>query len=157
MMNRFVTTVLITLAIGFSHPVLLLAQAPASTRIAACSLLPKEEVKKHLPWIDVLDQMAVEEEPIGDSGSSCNYPSVFIQVLSSSSGLLELAREKGKPEAISDIGDEAWFRNNDDRYAELYVRVGNYVLTIQASVYDTIESVKPGVLSLARALVAELP
>jgi hypothetical protein len=156
-MKRFVNALLILLGVGSFCPGSLLAQAPSSPRINACSLVPKEEVKKYLPWIDVLDSMAPEEEPIGDSGSSCNYPSVFIQVLPSSSRILELAREKGGLETISGVGDEAYFHNNADRYAELYVRVGNHLLTVQANVNDTIESVKPGVLSLAKALAAKLP
>ena len=57
------------------------ASAAAAPRIKACSLVPKEEVKKHLPWNAVVDRMEPEEEAIGASGSSCNYPSVFIQVL----------------------------------------------------------------------------
>lgn len=141
---------------GLVVPVSLLAQSPMPSSVAACSLLPKEEVKGHLPWIDALDAMEPEEEPIGDSGSSCNYPSVFIQVLPSSSRILDMAREKGGLEAVRDIGDEAYFHNNADRYAELYVRVGGYLLTLQANVTDTIEAVKPGALGLARALAAKL-
>ncbi|RPI55603.1 MAG: hypothetical protein EHM55_07435, partial [Acidobacteria bacterium] len=85
-MNRFVNAALIAVGVVSACPPSLLAhpntsqQPPAagSPRIRACALLPKEEVKKQLPWIPVLDQMAVEEEPVGISGSSCNYPTVFI-------------------------------------------------------------------------------
>jgi hypothetical protein len=44
--------------------------------------------------------MAVEEEPVGISGSSYNYPSVFIQVLPFSQRTINLAREKGGLETI---------------------------------------------------------
>src|SRR5262245_50105882 len=71
-----------------------------AARIKACSLVSKEEVKKHLPWIPVLDGMAVEEEPVGASGSSCNYPSVFIQVLPFSQRAIDLARKKQGLETI---------------------------------------------------------
>ena len=56
---------------------------------------------KHLPWKPVLDGMAIEEEPVGVSGSSCNYPSVFIQVLPFSQRTIDLARKKGGLEIIS--------------------------------------------------------
>ncbi len=40
--------------------------------VEVCKLVPKDEVKRHLPWIDALDQLPIEEEAIGTSGSSCN-------------------------------------------------------------------------------------
>ena len=156
-MNRFAIPLLIALAIGSSYPKVLSAQASASPAVRVCSLLPKEEVKRHVPWIDALDRMEPEEEAIGDSGSSCNYPSVHVQVLPSSSRILEIARKRGGLERISGIGDEAYFYNNSDEYAEVYVRTGRHILTVQANVKDGIESVKPGALNLARALVSKLP
>ena len=132
-------------------------QAPTGgTAIKACSLLPKEEVKKYLPWNAVLDRMPLEEEPIGASGSSCNYPSVFIQVFPFSQGTIDAARKKGGLEAISGVGDEAYFHNNRNEYAELYVKTGKHLLTIQANADGKIEAVKPGALNLAKALVAKL-
>lgn len=155
-MDRFVRGCLVALAVGLAAPAVLLAQGRESPKISACSLLTREEVKRHLPWIAALDALPHEEEPIGDSGSSCNYPSVFIQVLPSSSRVWEMARQKAGVEAVSGVGDEAYFHNNSDEYAELYVKTGNHVLTVQANVNDTIEAVKPGVLSLAKALVGKL-
>lgn len=130
-------------------------QAGAQT-VAACSLLPKDEVKQYLPWPPVLDQMPIEEEAVGASGSSCNYPSVFIQVLPFSPRTIELARQKGGLETVGGVGDEAYFYNNGDRYAELYVRVGQYLLTVQANANETVDDVKPGAVNLAKALVVKL-
>jgi hypothetical protein len=131
-------------------------KAPAGT-VKVCSLLTKEEVKKHLPWPPFLDQMEPEEEAIGNSGSSCNYPSVDVQVVAFQQGTIDAVRKKGGLESVAEIGDEAYFHNNANRYAELYVRVGDRLLTLQGNVSPgTIESVKPGVLSLARAYVAKL-
>ena len=129
--------------------------AAAAPRIKACSLLPKEEVKKHLPWNAVVDRMEPEEEAIGTSGSSCNYPSVFIQVLPRGK-MAGPPSQNGGYEPISGIGEEAYFRNNRNRYAELYVRVGNHTLTLQASADGNIEAVKPRVVNLAHALIAKL-
>ena len=159
-MNRQVAAVLsiVGLAGLLSQP--LRAQSPAKPeRIQACSLLPKEEVKKHLPWRAMFDRMAPEEEPIGATGSSCNYPSVDIQVLPFSQGFMDSARKQpGGVEAITGIGDEAYFRSNPQGYAELYVKTGKHILTLQADVppNGSIASVKPGVISLAKALVSKL-
>jgi hypothetical protein len=156
-MNRFAIALLPALVVGASSPELLSGQATGSTAIRACSLLPREEVKRHVPWQPMFDRMELEENPIGDSGSSCTYPSAEIQVLPSSSRILEIAIERGSLERISGIGDEAYFHNNADEYAEVYVRAGRYIVTVQADVYDRIETIRPGALNLARALVARLP
>jgi hypothetical protein len=132
------------------------APAAAAPRIKVCSLVPKEEVKAHLPWIAALDQFAPEEEAIGASGSSCNYPSVLIQVLPASPGTVDLVRKKPGIETIAGVGDEAYFNNNADRYAELFVRVGQRLLTLQANANGKVAAVKPGVVNLAKALVAKL-
>ena len=158
-MNRQVATVLsiASLAGSLSQP--LLASPSQAQRIQVCSLLPKEEVKKHLPWKAMFDRMAPEEEPIGAGGSSCNYPSVDIQVLPFSQGFMDSARKQpGGVETVSGIGDEAYFRNNPQGYAELYVKIGKHIVTLQANVPPdgSIASVKPGVISLAKALVAKL-
>lgn len=138
------------------HPRPLVAQSATSQRTAVCALVPKGEVKRHLPWIAALDQLPVEEEAIGASGSSCNYPSVTIQVLPFSSQALEAIRRRGGLETIAGVGDEAYFYNNRNRYGELYVRVGNRVLTVQANANDSVEGVKPGTISLAKVLVGKL-
>ena len=160
-MNRPFATLLSVVGIAavLAEPLAALPrQQPPPERIKVCALLPKEEVKKHLPWIAALDRLAPEEEPFGTSGSSCNYPSVTIQVLPFSQNFLDAARKRGPLETIAGIGDEAYFHNNSNRYAELYVRTGKHLLTLQGNAPNDgkIESVKPGVLSLAKALVAKL-
>ena len=134
------------------------SQQPAASaqKIKACSLLTKAEVKQHLPWIAALDQMPVEEEAIGNYGSSCNYPSVTIQVLPFSQGTIDALRKQGGLENVSGLGDEGYFHNNPNGYAEFYVKVGKQMLTVQANARDKVDAVKPGALSLAKALVAKL-
>ncbi len=163
-MNSLVFAVLVVIGVASVCPPPLLAgphtiQQPAaagSPKIRACSLVPKEEVKKHLPWISALDGLPIEEEPVGTSGSSCNYPSVFIQVLPFSQRTIDLARQKGGLETVSGVGDEAYFYNNAGRYAELYVKSGRHLVTLQANLDGNLASVKPGVLNLAKALVAKV-
>jgi hypothetical protein len=161
--NRFVNAVVIVVGVLAAWPSSLNAQArtsqpatAAGSRIRVCSLLPKEEVKKHVPWLPVLDQMPIEEEPVGVSGSSCNYPSVFIQVLPFSQRTIDMARQQGGLEPLTGIGDEAYFHNNKNLYAEVFVKVGNQLLTLQANLQGEMAVVKPGVLNLAKALVAKL-
>jgi hypothetical protein len=158
--NSLVNAVLVVIGAASVCPPPLLAgphafEQPAAA-IRACSLVSKEEVKKHLPWAAVLDNMPIEEEPIGTSGSSCNYPSVHIQVLPFSQRTIDMARQKGGLETVSGVGDEAYFYNNAGRYAELYVKSGKHLVTLQANLDDNMASVKPGVVALARALVAKV-
>jgi hypothetical protein len=70
--------------------------------------------------------------------------------------VIDVARKKGGLETIRGVGDEAYFHNNASRYAELYAGAGKHLLTLQANADDKIVSVKPGVLNLAKALVAKL-
>jgi len=58
--------------------------------------------------------------------------------------------------AISGVGDEAYFYNNANRYAELYVKSGRHLVTLQTSLNDNMASVKPGVVNLAKSLVAKV-
>jgi hypothetical protein len=156
-MTRLGSAVRLALVIAAMSPALLAGQTSPSTLVRACSVLSKEEVKQHLPWEAMFDFMELEEHAIGDSGSSCSYPTVEIQLPPSSSRIIEIARERGGLEEVTGIGDEAYFHNNADEYAEVFVRAGRYVVTVQANVDERIEATRPGALSLARALVAKLP
>jgi hypothetical protein len=154
--------VLLGLGLALSAPSSLLAQTtaseqPSSSQIHACSLLSREEVKEHLPWPDFLDQMPVEEESLGPRGTACNYPSVYIQLLRFSQGLIDSVRALEGTEAVDGIGDEAYFHNNKDRYAEVLVKVGESMFTLQADADRGIEVVKPEALKLASAIVEKLP
>lgn len=156
-MNRLAAASSLALVIGSASPGLLSGQSTPSTPVRACSLLPKEEVKRHVSWAAMLDAMEPEEHAIGESGSSCSYPTVEIQVLPSASRIIDAARERGGLEALSGIGEEAYFHDNSGEYAEVFVRAGRYIITVQADVDDGIESTRPKALDLARALVAALP
>ena len=136
-------------------------QTPAGTagaRINACSLLSRDEVKKHLPWQSAFDRIADEETAIGETGSACEYPSVGVQVLMFTPQMMAAAKKVGFSEPVPDVGDEAYYRANPNGYAELYVRIGQRILTIQGNVPtgQKAEAVKPGVISLAKAYVAKL-
>ena len=124
----------------------------------ACAILPRAEVRKHLPWPDFLDKVTTLEEERSGAGSACEYPSVRIQVLPFSPGALDAERKKPQVESVAGIADEAIFVPRVRQYAEMYVKSGNYLLTLQAGVPtgQTVDTVKPAVVNLAKALVAKL-
>jgi hypothetical protein len=125
-------------------------------RVEVCKLIPKPEVRKFLPWHDVVDRMAVEDEPVGATGSACEFATVRVQVLTWTPSLIESARKSGPLETIAGVGDEAYFHNNRDRYAELYVRVGSRILTLQASADGKMAEVKAKTIELAKVYVTKL-
>ena len=155
-MNRPVATALVAFVVIAAYPLSIAHAQNAAPRIAACSLLPKAEVRKHLPWNDVVDFMPPEEEPVGAAGSACEYASVRIQVFPT--GKLVRGQPTTEPgwQPVAGIGDEAWFRPNRTRYAELYVKTASHTLTIQANANGNVEAVRPGAESLAKALLAKL-
>lgn len=126
----------------------------AGGAIKVCALLTKEEVKKHLPWLPMLDKMPVEEHAIAPNGSSCTYPSAEVQVLPSTSRILEVAKQRGKLEPVSGLGDEAYFYLNPNGYVEIYVRAGKYIATVQADADD--KGARNGATNLAKLLVGKL-
>ncbi|MBL8989098.1 MAG: hypothetical protein JNJ80_22680 [Gemmatimonadetes bacterium] len=154
-MFRPATASLLLLILGTTTARSLAGQSQAPAKVAVCSLLTKQEVRTLLPWKQILD-MEPEEEAIGTTGSSCNYPSVMIQVLPTTSGIIEVARKRGGLETLSGIGLEAYFYHNPNGYAEIYVKAAKHVVTVQANVQDNLATVKPGAINLAKALVGKL-
>ena len=128
----------------------------AAGPIAVCKLLTRDEVKKHLPWEALFDRFPDEEIAIGTSGSSCEYPSVGVQVLPFTPQFQETARKSGFTEPVPNVGDEAYYRMSPSGNAEIYVKVGARILTIQAPASQKADAVKAGVISLARAYAAKL-
>jgi hypothetical protein len=127
--------------------------------IKACSLVTVAEVKKVAPWPPHLDQFAkAEEEPLGTYGSSCNYPTVFVQVMPFNQGTIDAAKKAGAQEAVAGVGDEAYVRNNGNNYAELISRVGPHLLTLQLSINTgkTFDGEKPQLVELAKLIVTRL-
>jgi hypothetical protein len=165
-MGRILETVVLTfIAASVAGATALAVDGPQAAspgaktdRISACSLVSRAEVKKLLPWAPHVDQVANQEDPIGTTGSSCAYPTVHVQVMPFSQRMIDTARKNGKLEPVSGVGDEAHFHDNRNRYAELYVKAGKHLLTLQANVPvgKTSDSVKPAVVALAKAFVEKL-
>ena len=144
-------------AVSTTHITVIASQTPASA-IKVCGLLPPAEVKKLVGGNQVFDMIPPKEEALGTYGSSCNYPGIHIQVMPFLSSTIDAARKRGKLETVAGVGDEAYFYENPAGYAELYVKVGSHLLTLQRRVGtgSTVADVRPGVLALANALVAKL-
>ena len=143
-------------AVCAASPIGMAFQSPPPV-IKVCSLLPKAEVKKLIGGDKVFDMFAPEEEAVA-GGSSCNYPGVRIQVIPFQQSTIDAVRKRAPVEAVSGVGDEAYLHDNRGRYAELIVKIGPRLLTLQRSVAtgQTVASVRPGVIDLAKALVAKL-
>ena len=127
--------------------------------IRACELLTREMVAKydtHDPKLR--DLIPRQEEAIGSHGSSCDDGGILIQI---DPFLRSDVYRKSPPkdwQAVSGVGETAYFHNNKNRWAELMVWTGTHHFTIQLSVPDggTAESVKPNAMGLATALIARL-
>jgi hypothetical protein len=132
-------------------------QSPAAG-IKVCGLLPAAQVKQLIGGDQMFDRFTPEEEAIGNSGSSCNYAGVVIQVMSFTQASIDALRKRGGLEPVTGLGDEAYFYDNRGQYAELYVKVGARLLTVQRDVPagQTTATARPGAIALATALVAKL-
>lgn len=128
----------------------------------ACSLLTKEVLLPVIPYEkqarDLVFQIPPEEEAFGKSGSICSYGGVTLQVdpfANPQAVEATLAKEWG---AVQGLGGVAYFRDNRGRWAELYVRAGRRVITIQMDVPTgrTAESIKSNTIALAKALLPKL-
>jgi hypothetical protein len=137
--------------------------------IAACSLLTKELVLQVSPYEQqppaerdmhrqLLTHLPPREEPAGASGSACNYGGIHMQIdpFASPARVEKDLAKLAVP--LSGLGDVAYFRDKHGRFAELYVRAGARVLTIQMDTPNdrTPESIKPNVIALAEALLPKL-
>lgn len=157
-MRRVVRVVCLAAAAACALDVPVVARQASAAGIQVCGLLPKAEVKKLIGGNQVFDMMPPEEEPLGTFGSSCNYPMVTVQVLPFSQGTIDTARKRGRLESVVGVGDEAYLYDNPAGYAELYVKIGSRLLTLQRSVGmgQTVADVRGGVIALANAYVPKL-
>lgn len=127
--------------------------------VKVCSLLSLAEVKKLAPWQPYMDPYAkAEEHALGSSGSSCEYPTVGVQVMSFNRSTIDALRKEGRIESVAGVGDEAYVRNNRDNFAELIARVGPHLLTVQLSINSTktFDATRPSLIELGKAFATRL-
>jgi len=153
---RVITSLSLVACLAAASPAPAQSGKPA---IRACEVLTRDVVAKFDTGNPKMrDLIPRNEEAIGSHGSSCNDGSIFVQIdpfLNSDSYRKSPAKDW---QAVSGVGDTAYFHNNRDRYAELMVWSGRHHFTIQLSVPDgrTAEAVKPNTIGIATALVAKL-
>ena len=153
---RVITSLSLVACLAAASPAPAQSGKPA---IRACEVLTRDVVAKFDTGNPKMrDLIPRDEEAIGSHGSSCNDGSIFVQIdpfLNSDSYRKSPAKDW---QAVSGVGDTAYFHNNRDRYAELMVWSGRHHFTIQLSVPDgrTAEAVKPNTIGIATALVAKL-
>ena len=158
---RVITSLSVVACLAVASGAVAQSGTPASGKpaIRACEVLTRDVVAKFDTGNPKMrDLIPREEEAIGSHGSSCNDGSIFVQIdpfLNSGSYRKSPAKDW---QAVSGVGDTAYFHNNRDRYAELIVWSGSHHFTIQLSVPDgrTAEAVKPNTIGIATALIAKL-
>lgn len=136
-------------------------QAAAQKRPSACALLTEDVVSQTSPYskqqLNLVLMVPPSEDPVGRSGSSCSYGGVTLQIDPFTWATLEKTGEKGWT-PLADVGQAAFFRDNRGEWAELGVRSGERVVTIQMDVPDgrTALEVRPNAIALAKAVLAKL-
>jgi hypothetical protein len=138
------------------------AAQPSAPRPSACALLTRELVAQTSPYsqqqlklVLIVDPM---EDPIGASGSACSYGGITLQIDPFTWATVEKAARDQKWTSLAGVGDVAYYRDNRGEWAELAVRAGQRVLTIQMDVPDgrTAAQVQPNAVALAKALLPTL-
>jgi hypothetical protein len=128
----------------------------------ACSLLTRAEVRQHIQWSDQMERIFPQaEEDRFANGSGCEYPSVRLQIMSTSADGWKRWVETSKNatvERVAGIGDEAYIRDNKGLFAELYAKSGSHLISLQKNLGngETTQTSKPQLIALAKALAAKL-
>jgi len=154
---RYAIALLVSLYV-FSQP----ATAASDPTAHACSVLTRAEVRQLVPWSDQMEKIfPQEEEDQFANGSGCEYPSIRVQVMSTSPEQWKRWIESSKNptvERVAGVGDEAYIRDNKGLFAELYAKSGSYLISLQKSLKtgETTGASKPQLVALAQAIVAKL-
>ena len=170
-MRRIIASFALLGALGQLGPALASDGEPAAGKAGtrACSLLTQDLVTQHSPFEEappaerdqhrkLLGLIPPEEESIGPSGSACGFGGVYLQVDPFAAAAKTEADVAKMSERVAGVGDVAYFRNNRNEYAELYVRSGAHVITLQMDTPQgrTPESIKPNAIALAQAILPKL-
>jgi hypothetical protein len=131
-------------------------------KVGACALLTKDLLEKTTPVdterFELGLMIPAAEEPVGVAGSTCEYGGVLLQVDPFTSPARIEETLAAKWTRVPGLGDIAYFHDNIGEWAELYVRAGERVITIQMDVPTgrKAESIKPNVIALAEAILPKL-
>jgi len=133
-----------------------LVASQTQSKVNVCSLLPKAEVKKLIGANDGFDRVEPTEVPT-KTGSSCRYADLLVMV---NEGDFDGVRKNARQfESLSGVGQEAYLFNNPAGGVELFASVGpgrQMTLSRRVDAASTAAATRPGVIALAKALVAKL-
>jgi hypothetical protein len=140
-----------------ASPALPVQAAAGQPAVRACAVLTRDLVAPFTENKKMLDLLPPQEEALGTSGTACEYGSVRLQLFPGRGGKRTMSAKGLQP--ITGAGDGGYFRNNQDRYAELMVWTAKHSLDLQVSIPSgrTAESIKADVVALANAIIAKLP
>jgi hypothetical protein len=138
-------------------------------KVGACALLTRELVMQVSPYEEqpaeqrdlhrqLLTQLPPSEEPVGPSGSACDYGGIHLQIDPFAAPARTEEEIAKLSVSLPGLGDVAYFSDNHRELAELYVRFGPRVMTIQMDTPPdrTPESIKSNAVALAKALLPKL-
>jgi hypothetical protein len=140
-----------------------LATAAEDATKHACSVLSRAEVRKLVPWSDQMESLFPQaEEDQFANGSGCEYPSVRVQIMSTTPQQWQRWVDTSKNptvERVAGVGEEAYIRDNKSLFAELYAKSGRYLVSLQKNLQpgETTQASKAGLIALAKAIVSKLP
>jgi len=127
----------------------------APSAIKACSVLTRDLVEPFVENKRVLDLIPPDEETT-PTYSACEYGSVRLQYFPAGARGARTAPTGFQP--LGGVGETAFFRSNQDRYAELLVWSGAHNFTLQVSVPtgSTADAIKPKAAALANSIIQKL-
>jgi hypothetical protein len=134
--------------------------AEGKPAVGACSILTTDLVTVHSPasseTLNVILKAPPREEKIGATGSSCKHGDVMLQI--NPFPLANFEPMFGRWTAVPGVGERAYFRDNRGEWAELAVRAGGRMITVQMDVPRgrTASSIQANTVSLAKAVLAKL-
>ena len=123
----------------------------------ACAILTKDLVVPFAASKQLLDQFPPEEETLGTSGTACEYGIVRLQLYP----VPKARQNRTAPrdfQPISGAGELAFFRNNQNTYAEMVVWTAthNFTLQVGAPTGKSPDAMKPETIALVNAIIAKL-
>ena len=131
------------------------ARGVAGSEIKACSILTKDLVEPFTENKRLLDLFPPDEET-SPASSACEYGVVRLQHYPSRPGAPRTIPKDFQP--LAGVGEQAAFRSNGNRYAEMLVWSGAHHFTLQVAVPtgSTAEAIKPKTVTLANAIIQKL-
>jgi hypothetical protein len=160
---RFVIAVLVLASCAAAEAATLQAETRGAGTPAgsACALLTKDLLAAHTPAskesFNLMMTVKPQEDQLGAKGSACTYGDVTMQIDPFPAANLERTVQKDWT-PVTGVGDAAYFRDNRGNYAELIVRSGGHLVTVQMSIPTgrTAASIQSNVIGLTKAILAKL-